>query len=87
MWACGQESDGGHGSSLVGGRGEAILLLRSIYTSGDWEAYWEAYRGMERERLYGKTLNALGYPHQDRWMGLPQDDSLLGEEVSQAIAA
>jgi len=32
---------------------ESTLLLRSIYTSNDWEAYWSAHIMQERQRLYG----------------------------------
>jgi len=32
---------------------EAILLLRSVYTSGDWEGYWATHMTREHERLYG----------------------------------
>lgn len=38
---------------------EATLLLRSIYTSNDWHDYWDAHRGIEQQRLYGKVLHAL----------------------------
>ena len=32
---------------------EATLLLRSVYTSGDWDAYWEVHMAREHDRLYG----------------------------------
>jgi hypothetical protein len=38
---------------------ESTLLLRSVYTSGDWEAYWDSYIAQERARLYGRTLQAI----------------------------
>jgi len=38
---------------------ESTLLLRSIATSHDWDAYWESHMQQERTRLYGKTLDAL----------------------------
>jgi len=44
--------------SIVGA--ESTLLLRSIATSGDWDAYWESHMQQERRRLYGKTFDALG---------------------------
>ena len=31
---------------------ESILLLRSIYTSGDWNQYWDSFREFEKKRLY-----------------------------------
>ncbi len=40
---------------------ESTLLLRSIYTSNDWNGYWEAHRGLEGRRLYGNVLPTLGY--------------------------
>ena len=43
---------------------ESTLLLRSVYTSNDWDAYWEAHRGLEQKRLYGNVLLVLGYPDQ-----------------------
>ena len=39
---------------------ESTLLLRSIYTSGDWDAYWDLHMKLERKRLYGGALKALG---------------------------
>lgn len=38
---------------------ESTLLLRSVYTSGDWEAYWEWHMKLERSRLYGGVFKAL----------------------------
>jgi hypothetical protein len=35
---------------------ESVLLLRSVYTSGDWELYWQEHIRFERERLYGDIL-------------------------------
>ena len=43
---------------------EAILLLRSIYTSRDWDTYWEAHRSIEKRRLYGRTLDILASHNQ-----------------------
>lgn len=40
---------------------EATLLLRSIYTSRDWDEYWIEYMTVERQRLYEKQLEAIGY--------------------------
>jgi hypothetical protein len=44
--------------SIVGA--ESVLLLRSIYTSGDWDAYRCARIRFERGRLYGAVLRSLG---------------------------
>lgn len=38
---------------------ESTLLLRSVYTSGDWDTYWEMHMKLERTRLYGRTSKAL----------------------------
>ena len=43
---------------------ESTLLLRSVYTSDDWDAYWEAHRMLERKRLYANTLPILSYPDE-----------------------
>jgi hypothetical protein len=40
---------------------ESTLLLRSVYTSDDWDAYWEAHREQERKRLYNTIIPLLGY--------------------------
>ena len=40
---------------------EATLVLRSIYTSRDWDEYWIEYMVIENQRLYGKQLEAIGY--------------------------
>jgi hypothetical protein len=66
---------------------EALLLLRSIYTSGDWEAYWQAHMGMERRRLYGKILDAMGYSNSEGSQELSQDGSSLHEQEIGAMAA
>ena len=39
---------------------ESTLLLRSVYTSGDWVAYWVWHMKLERIRLYGGAFEALG---------------------------
>ena len=39
---------------------ESTLLLRSIYTSNDWDAYWKNHREQEQKRLYSKILPLLG---------------------------
>lgn len=38
---------------------ESVLLLRSVYTSGDWDSYWQVHIRLERERIYGDILNTL----------------------------
>lgn len=36
---------------------ESTLLLRSVYTSGDWNEYWVFHMKEERKRLYGDVLD------------------------------
>ena len=38
---------------------ESTLLLRSIVTSHDWEAYWESHMQQEHTKLYGEFHDAL----------------------------
>jgi hypothetical protein len=38
---------------------ESTLLLRSIVTSHDWDAYWESHMQQEHMRLYGEFVEAL----------------------------
>jgi hypothetical protein len=38
---------------------ESTLLLRSIVTSHDWDAYWESHMRQEHMRLYGEFTEAL----------------------------
>nr|WP_207680169.1 hypothetical protein [Desulfonema magnum] len=39
---------------------EAILLLRSVYTGSDWDAYWQFHMELERSFYYHDALSALG---------------------------
>jgi hypothetical protein len=41
---------------------EATLLLISIYTSNDWQTYWQSHMIRERILLYQKKFEAIGYP-------------------------
>ena len=38
---------------------ESTLLLRSIYTSNDWDEYWQTHMNLEEGRLYKETLLAI----------------------------
>lgn len=40
---------------------ESILLLRSIYTSNDWNEYWKLRRASIRLKRYGNIMKALDY--------------------------
>jgi hypothetical protein len=39
---------------------ESTLLLRSVYTSKDWEAYWLSHQKQEQQRIYSDILPKLG---------------------------
>ena len=41
---------------------ESTLLLRSVYTSGDWDIYWEAHMQRERTLLNQRMFDGIGYP-------------------------
>jgi len=41
---------------------ESTLLLRSVYTSNDWDAYWQSHMAIEKKRLYSEALKAVEYP-------------------------
>ena len=41
---------------------ESTLLLRSVYTSGDWDTYWEAHMQRERTLLNQRMFDGIGYP-------------------------
>lgn len=38
---------------------ESTLLLRAVYTSNDWDAYWQANMKLNRIKKYGKILDLL----------------------------
>ncbi len=43
---------------------ESTLLLRSVYTTGDRDAYWDTHRAQERKRIYGNISPISGYPDE-----------------------
>jgi len=43
---------------------ESTLLLRSVYTSNDWDAYWIAHQELEQQRLHGNVLPKLRCPDE-----------------------
>ena len=43
---------------------ESTLLLRSIMTSHDWDAYWKSHMQQERTRLYGNVLGIADAYHE-----------------------
>ena len=36
---------------------QAVLNLRAVMKSGDWDAYWDYYMSKEHERLYGSATS------------------------------
>jgi hypothetical protein len=40
---------------------ESMLLLRSVYTSNDWNEYWSAHRCLECRRLYSNIMNLYAF--------------------------
>ena len=63
MWTYRKESYGRNGSAMVDWRRRGpTLLLRSIYTSNDWDAYWQSHMRRERILLNRKKFEAIGYP-------------------------
>jgi hypothetical protein len=60
---------------------ESTLLLRSVYTSNDWDGFWNSHMAMERERLYNKVLKALRPPsnrEMDLSTELPYEKEAVG---------
>jgi hypothetical protein len=55
---------------------ESTLLLRSVYTSGDWDAYWNSHMKQERKRLYSRTLKGLAIA--DEYDGGQQTEKVVG---------
>jgi hypothetical protein len=41
---------------------EAILLLRSVYTSSDWDDYWKAHMKRKRKLMNERAFDMIGYP-------------------------
>jgi hypothetical protein len=44
---------------------ESILLLRSIYTSQDWDSYWRSHMMIQREEKYATVVNR--HEKLNRW--------------------
>ena len=61
---------------------EAILLLRSVYTSRDWDAYWQCHMELEKSFYYHDTLTALGIPDDYDELGCRVAHSQLLEKAS-----
>ena len=53
---------------------EAILLLRSIYTSQDWEKYWQFHMELERSFNYHGAMVAIGLPDHFNELGIVEED-------------
>ena len=41
---------------------DATLLLRSVYTNRDWDAYWEAHIQREKTLMNQRMSDWIGYP-------------------------
>jgi len=60
---------------------ESTLLLRSVYTSNDWDDFWNSHMAKERERLYHKVLKVLRPPSNceiDLSTELPYEKEAVG---------
>lgn len=68
--------------SVVGA--ESTLLLRSVYTSKDWDAYWHSHMFIERKCLYQSTLKALGYADDYCCEAVSVDKSRIYEQKEAA---
>jgi hypothetical protein len=63
---------------------ESVLLLRSIYTSGDWDMYWDSYMKIERKRVYGKVLDTLNLSEESSNLEQVEDSIQTSEEALAA---
>lgn len=52
---------------------EAILLLRSVYTSRDWEDFWQFHMKLERSFNYHDTLVSIGDEDAFNELGMLED--------------
>ncbi len=48
---------------------ESVLLLRSVYTSGDWDEYWKAHMSIRHCCLYGEAENDDYHKNNVRYGG------------------
>lgn len=53
---------------------EAVLLLRSVSTSNDWDAYWKFHMELERSFYYHNTLIALGIADDYNELGISEKE-------------
>lgn len=51
---------------------EGTLLLRSVYTSNDWDSYWRFHMELERSFHYHRALAALGIPDDYDELGISE---------------
>lgn len=54
---------------------EAILLLRSVYTSDDWDEYWKFHMQLERSFRYHDALIAIGCQDPFNELGIMEKQS------------
>lgn len=63
---------------------EAMLILRSIYTSRDWDDYWQFHMDLERSFHYHDTLNCLGIADDYDELGCPISQSARYQQTAVA---
>jgi hypothetical protein len=56
---------------------EAILLLRSVYTSRDWEEFWQFHMDLERSFNYHDALALIDTDHTFNELGALEGKSLV----------
>lgn len=61
---------------------ESVLLLRSLYTSGDWDAYWNFHMDLERSFNYHNVLYSLGIPDEYNELGGREYDILTSSRAA-----
>ena len=49
---------------------EAILLLRSVFTSKNWDEYWQFHMELERSFYYHDAPAAIGVPEDFNELGM-----------------
>lgn len=56
---------------------ESILLLRSLFTSKDWDEYWQFHMNLERSFYYHDALAAIGVDDDFDELGRLNKDSVI----------
>jgi hypothetical protein len=63
---------------------ESILLLRSLYSSGDWDDYWNFHMRLEKSFYYHNVLKALGINNDYNELGCREDHKLISPNLRVA---